>query len=180
MAQEIWTRDAGSVKNVIEIWTRDGGTVKQVVEAYVRDGGVIKRFYNSFCGFLGTMTRGEDSLFITHHLTAFLFGWDGGTDWYGLSNFGSVSQTTFTDGGGTLRTMTSCYWSSLGSMFFFLSGTSIPDTDVTFKTLKLNTTTFTRSARTTYNANKNGGTAWLWNQASNPTVSGVQDFEVVC
>lgn len=98
-----------------------------------------------------------------------------------LSNLGIITSpyngTTFSDGGGTTRTITSITWgipdaspspNNADRWFMFaLNGTSISDSDTTFKSIKVKSSsgsfqTFTRSSRTRYQSNNNGDTCWLW------------------
>lgn len=86
---------------------------------------------------------------------------------------------TFNDGGGTSRAISAAMWSVPNSscpsenddkhwFLFALNGSSISNSDTTFKEIKVSPPgtsteyTFTRSAATRYDSNDNGDTVWIW------------------
>lgn len=102
-----------------------------------------------------------------------------------LSNIGSAT-TSFTDGGGTTRTIRAITWgipdaspspNTNSKWFIFgLSGTGISNSDTTFKSIKITKPsgtqqTFTRSSASRYSSSDNGGTAWAWEYDSSGTTA---------
>ena len=100
------------------------------------------------------------------------------------SNIGSLGQTTFSDGGGTTRTIKAISWgqpdgapspnNNVEWFIFALSGTGISNTDNTFKSIKItkpsgSQQTFTRSNATRYSSSDNGSTAWAWEYSGSGT-----------
>ena len=100
------------------------------------------------------------------------------------SNIGSLGQTTFSDTGGTTRTIKAISWgqpdaspspnTNVEWFIFALSGTSISNSDNTFKSIKItkpsgSQQTFTRSNATRYSSSDNGCTAWAWEYSGSGT-----------
>ena len=106
----------------------------------------------------------------------------------GLATFvgepGAMGNTTatYTDGGGTSRTIDAIIWGNPATnsadqshwFLFALSGTSVPNNDNTFKSIVINpsssndTYTFNRSSANVYDTGENGRSVWIWdNQTSN-------------
>ena len=103
---------------------------------------------------------------------------------------GSIGDNTYVDGGATSRTVHHIYYTentggiadSLDdSIFFGIVGTSIPDTDATFKEIEYNGVTYTRASADVYDSNQGGvNSTWQWNDVSpNGPTSGVRDFKVI-
>lgn len=124
---------------------------------------------NNIVGFLGNV------------LGAGNFPADNGHRAVSASNLGSLPTTTFSDTGGTTRTIKAITWgipdgspspnTNTRWFIFALSGTGISNSDNTFKSIKItkpNGTqqTFTRSSATRYASNTNGCTAWAWTSTS--------------
>ena len=116
----------------------------------------------------------------------YAWGFDAGSDTYFLSNFGSIADGTYDDGGSNSRVVDSCYWVSNDNdqtqylqLHFVLDTTSVPNTDTTFVSIIIDGTTFNRSAAS-YTASVNGGTRWRWSSVSTDPFSGANpdDFEV--
>ena len=98
--------------------------------------------------------------------------WGGGWTTWNLTNdagFGSLAPVTFTDGGGTTRTIVqiaeSTGWST-DYLILALSGTGITNSNTTFVSITIGSTTLTR-ASAGYAASYNGSTYWYW---TNPNV----------
>lgn len=111
-------------------------------------------------------------------------GFDAGPDYYGASNFGSIVQATYKDDNGTNRTVSSCYWSDAGFLYFALDTTNEPDTNAVMTSIKVDDGTTIRTFLRTnafYRPNTNGGTNWDWvHNSPNPMGSnGNHTFEVV-
>ena len=97
---------------------------------------------------------------------------------------GAIGSTTatYTDGGGTSRTIDAIIWGNPATnspdqshwFLFALSGTSVTNNDNTFKSIVINpsssndTYTFNRSSASVYDTGENGRSVWIWdNQTSN-------------
>lgn len=91
-------------------------------------------------------------------------------NWFGVSAFGTMDATTYTDGGSNSRTIRSCHdaeagGSGGGDWYFSIDTTSVPNTDATWLDITwddINGTPFTidRSVDTTYTASLNSDTHW--------------------
>lgn len=103
---------------------------------------------------------------------------------FSQSNIGSLTQTTFSDTSGTTRTIKAITWgqpdgapspnTNVEWFIFALSGTSIPNSDNTFKSIKItkpsgSQQTFTRSNANRYASSSNGHTAWAWEYSGSGT-----------
>lgn len=100
------------------------------------------------------------------------FGYAGdANNWFGVSAFGVMDATTYTDGGSTTRTIRSMHDAEAGGtgggdVYFSLDTASVPNTDTTFKDITWDDTagtprTMTRSADlSTYTASLNSDTHW--------------------
>lgn len=98
----------------------------------------------------------------------------GNYGYYSVTPFGSISPSaTYTDRGGTARTITAIQWdrTASGAVILRLNGTGITNSDTTFKSLLFNGATFARSAATYSSNDGAGATRWLWsaNTASYPS-----------
>lgn len=111
------------------------------------------------------------------------------SDPLGLSTIGSIGTDNYVDGSSTSRTISFVLYSddTFGldpadddSIWFGLVGTSIPDTDATFREIVYNGQTYTRASASLYVASHAGVvTYWQWNNVSpNGPTSGVRDFKV--
>lgn len=159
-------RDAGVFKQLREVHVRDAGAFKRSV-VYERDGGDWIQIAN-WC------IRGSGNITATPHYINAATGFDLGIDYYNLGGFGTFSNNTYPDGIQVTRTVVSCYFTTgPGNFVFMLSGTSIPNTDATFRAINCGHDsdgaggTYLRSAAT-YFASKNGGTAWKWTTGHDP------------
>lgn len=99
---------------------------------------------------------------------------------YWVSNYGSITGTTYSDGGANTRTVVVIAWEEQGAgscsgarVIFRLLGTSIPNTDTTFVDIEwAEGTTYTRTSAT-YTASIGGHTQWVWSSVSTgPPTSG--------
>lgn len=103
---------------------------------------------------------------------------------FSQSNIGSLGQATFSDTGGTTRTIKAISWgqpdgapspnTNVEWFIFALSGTGISNSDNTFKSIKItkpsgSQQTFTRSNATRYSSSDNGCTAWAWEYSGSGT-----------
>ncbi len=105
------------------------------------------------------------------------------------STFGTIGATSYTDASGNARTIRAIIFGNpSGSpspnntrhwLIFVLNGTSVPNTDNTFKSLKLTgsgtTYTFTRSG-SHYNASSNSCSAWAWEYNSTTSNNGIDSM----
>lgn len=110
------------------------------------------------------------------------YGYDGGADFYSHSpNFGSIATATYSDAGSNSRTITSTYYASNNYVYFTLSGSSIPNTDTTFKGLIIaGGTELVRTSATYYSNTPSGASTWRWSTSTNGfSTSGTHSFEVV-
>ena len=100
---------------------------------------------------------------------------------FSQTNIGTLSSYTFSDTGGTTRTISAITWgipdaapspnTSSRWLVFALGGTGISNSDNTFKSIKItrpsgSQQTFTRSSATRYSSSTNGDTAWAWEYTS--------------
>lgn len=103
---------------------------------------------------------------------------------------GSIGDNTYVDGSATSRTIHHIYYaentSGLNdtlddSIYLGIVGTSIPNTDDTFKEIVYNGVTYTRASADVYDGTQGGvNSTWQWNNVSpNGPTSGVRDFEVI-
>ena len=142
-----------------------------------------------------TITVGQDLWFSAGTSDDYsAFGFNGASsDPLSLGQFGSFAAggATYVDGSATTRTINSVYYSEdtggaasstqEDSIFFGIIGTSIPDTDVTFREIVYNGVTYTRASRSSYDASIGGAcTYWRWNNVNpdGPTF-GVRTFQVL-
>ena len=82
----------------------------------------------------------------------------------GLSPVGSRSPTGYSDNLGNSRTVTECcnVTSTMTSLFVFgIDGTSVPNTNATFRQIVVNGTVLDRGDAT-YFANDGGDSTWSW------------------
>ena len=119
----------------------------------------------------------------------FVYGYnDALVDPLGTPTIGSMGTTTYTDGTPTTRTISFILYSddTFGldpsdedSIWFGLVGTSIPNTDSTFRIIQYNGVEYVRSDAA-YTASFGGVvTYWQWaNVSPNGPQSGVRDFKV--
>ena len=105
------------------------------------------------------------------------------------STFGTIGGTSYQDASGNARTIRAIIFGNPSSspspnntrhwVIFVLNGTSIPNTDNTFKSLKLTgsgtTYTFTRSSAH-YNANSNTCSCWAWEYNSTSSNNGIDSM----
>ncbi len=104
-------------------------------------------------------------------------------------NFGTIGGTSYTDASGNARTIKAIIFGNpSGSpspnntrhwVIFALNGTSIPNTDNTFKSLKLTgsgtTYTFTRSSAH-YSSSSNSCSCWAWEYNSTSSNNGIDSL----
>jgi hypothetical protein len=112
------------------------------------------------------------------------YGFDAGADPFNYGGtFGSIADNTYTDGGSTTRTITSCYSvyvqiTDTWLLYFTLNGTDIPDTNTTFAYIIIDGVQFNRWDRGA-KANTTGGTYWRWADTADRFVgANPDDFEV--
>jgi hypothetical protein len=105
------------------------------------------------------------------------------------STFGSIGSTFYTDGAGNTRTIRAIIFGNPSSspspndtrhwVIFVLNGTSVPNSDNTFKSLILTGSgtdyTFTRSGAH-YSSSSNGCTAWAWEYNSTTSNNGIDSM----
>jgi len=105
------------------------------------------------------------------------------------STFGSIGATYYTDASSNTRTIRAIIFGNPGSspspnntrhwVIFVLNGTSVPNTDNTFKSLILTGSgtayTFTRSSAH-YSSSSNGCTAWAWEYNSTTSNNGIDSM----
>ena len=105
------------------------------------------------------------------------------------STFGSIGATYYTDGAGNTRTIRAIIFGNPSSspspnntrhwVIFVLAGTSVPNSDNTFKSLILTGSstdyTFTRSSAH-YSSSSNGATAWAWEYNSTTSNNGIDSM----
>ena len=107
-----------------------------------------------------------------------------------LTAIGSISDDTYIDGSAITRTISHVLYSEQtggadptldDSIFFGLVGTSIPDTDATFREIVYNGQTYVRADADDYEPNEGAAvTYWQWNNVSaNGPTGGTVDFEVI-
>jgi hypothetical protein len=159
MAVRRFVVDSGGTSRLItrRFVVDSGGTSRLIKRRFVIDsGGVARLVYQGIAQpqnliiTCGDFNFGEAS------------GFDNSPAAFNLS-IGSIAPNTFGDSTPTTRTVISAHRDNLGPLFnLLLSGTSIPDTDVTFQRIIVNGTTLTRSSRSTYNGSFGGGTLWQW------------------
>lgn len=153
-----------------------------------------------------TVTPGRSNLFTWSYSTgsgvdSYIVvgdGYDGGVDFYTSGSIGSIGSATYTDGGGTSRTVTAIYYApDLGlpagpspaadDLFLCITPASSPDTDNTFVDIQIQDNTgtlrtFTRASRTTYYASTGSCTTWRWNSVLNSpffvVATGARTFNV--
>ena len=139
-----------------------------------------------------TVTVGIDSWFsdgTADDYDGFGFN-DINSDPLNLGIIGSISDDTYVDGGATTRTISHVLYSEHtggtdftleDSIFFGLVGTSIPDTDTTFREIVYNGQTYVRADADDYQPSEGGVvTYWQWQYvAPNGPTSGVTDFSVI-
>jgi len=109
--------------------------------------------------------------------------WSGGWTSWNLSNddgFGSLAPATFTDGGGTTRTIVqlaeSTGWSA-DYLYLSLSGTGIANSNTTFVDIVVNNVTLTR-ASAGYIASYYGSTHWYWTNPDALTSTGSKTLAI--
>jgi hypothetical protein len=118
----------------------------------------------------------EYSIFSTVYNTSDI-GWD-----FASTSMGGLGSYTYTDNSDTSRTIRDLWWhagnngtsysNGKGLLVFSLSGTSVPNTNDTFKTLQVGSLTVNRSDAS-YASSENGNTVWWWDiTASNITSIG--------
>lgn len=116
----------------------------------------------------------------------FIYGYDGGVDYFNGATFGSIASATYTDGGSNSRTVSAMYWaqatctggSTDDSLYFCLNAASISNSDTTFVSIDYDGTNHLRSAAT-YTPTTGGCSAWEWNPTTpNPATSGTVNFLV--
>jgi hypothetical protein len=104
-------------------------------------------------------------------------------------NFGSIGATSYLDGSNNSRSIRAIIFGNPSSspspnntrhwVIFVLNGTSVPNTDNTFKSLKLTgsgtTYTFTRSSAH-YNAASNTCSCWAWEYNSTTSNNGIDSL----
>jgi len=101
----------------------------------------------------------------------------GGYRYNGLSTFGS-GVSTFTDGGGTTRTISAIWWSvpdaspiNVKTFVFALNGTGISNSDTTFNKIEIitngGTTVTINRSDLSYDSSENGDTWWYMSGNSN-------------
>lgn len=114
--------------------------------------------------------------------TALLTVGDSGAGIYGFANFtgniyGSLTSSTFTDRGGTSRTITAIHWDTAasGSLTLRLAGTGISNADSTFTSLRVGGTVYPRSSALYSSNDAAGNSSWLWstNTSGFPTSGSV-------
>ena len=120
----------------------------------------------------------------------YVYGYnDALADPLGTPTIGSMGTTTYDDGSATTRTISFILYSdnTFGldpsdedSIWFGLVGTSIPNTDTTFRIIEYNGVPYTRADADVYNASFGGVvTYWQWQNVSpNGPQSGVVSFKV--
>jgi len=105
------------------------------------------------------------------------------------STFGSIGGIYYTDANSNTRTIRAIIFGNPSAspspnntrhwVIFVLAGTSVPNTDNTFKSLKLTgsgtTYTFTRSSAH-YSSSSNGATAWAWEYNSTTSNNGIDSM----
>lgn len=105
------------------------------------------------------------------------------------STFGSIGSTYYTDGASNTRTIRAIIFGNPSSspspnntrhwVIFVLNGTSVPNSDNTFKSLILTGSgtdyTFTRSSAH-YSSSSNGATAWAWEYNSTTSNNGIDSM----
>ena len=105
------------------------------------------------------------------------------------SNLGTIGGQYYTDGGSNSRQIRAIIFGNPASspspnntrhwVIFVLNGTSVPNTDNTFKSLKLTgsgtTYTFTRSSAH-YSSSSNSCTAWAWEYNSTTSNNGIDSM----
>lgn len=100
----------------------------------------------------------------------------GGYRYNGLSTFGS-GVSTFTDGGGTTRTISAIWWSvpdaspiNVKTFVFALNGSGISNSDTTFNKIEIitngGTTVTINRSDLSYDSNENGDTWWYMSGGS--------------
>lgn len=115
---------------------------------------------------------------------------DANSDPLNLITIGSISDNTYVDGSATTRTISHVLYSDHtggiaaaleDSIFFGLVGTSIPDTDATFREIVYNGQTYVRADADDYQPSEGGVvTYWQWQYvAPDGPTSGVRDFAVI-
>lgn len=99
--------------------------------------------------------------------TYFAYGYTSGVDYLSLGNFGSIGSATYSDGGGTTRTISGIYYTEPSGdadgddLFFCLNTTSISNSNTTFVSIEYNGQTYTRSSAT-YTASTGSCSTWRW------------------
>ena len=116
---------------------------------------------------------------------------DGTASETGIGTAGSIGDDTYTDSTSTTRTVAHIYYAEdtfgIGSaadddsIYFGLSGTSIPNTDDTFVQIEYNGQVYTRASADVYTASEGGvNTTWQWrNVVPDGPKSGTVDFKVI-
>lgn len=142
-----------------------------------------------------TVTVGQSLWFDTGGTTDeqfYNYGYgDGTASETGIGTTGSIGDNTYVDSTSTTRTVAHIYYAEdtfgIGSgadddsIYFGLSGTSIPNSDDTFVQIEYNGQVYTRASATVYTASEGGqNTTWQWNNVApdGPTF-GTRDFKVV-
>lgn len=177
----ISVRDGGSIKSVNEMHVRDGGSIKEVNTAYVKDGGTIKQCFGDVLALDTTIVEGTDFLIDTWFFTSRGRGYDGGDDWYGANNFGSMADDDYVDGDGNTRVISSVYWSDQEYVLFTIDVQNVPNTDVSWKRFEIGSDMFLRSDLGGYNpTHQSTMTVFFFNlgsQVTNP-FSGTTTFKL--
>lgn len=113
-------------------------------------------------------TPGFFPSFIPGYATVEATGYDGGLDFYSYApGFGAIGADTFLDGGGNIRTLSSCYYvigNFVGnsSVILTYNQSSVPDTNASLISLTVNGVTYNRASRTGHGT-FSGLTYWFWN-----------------
>ena len=123
--------------------------------------------------------------------TFYAFGYNDITaDPQGLDTVGSITVDNYVDGSAISRTVSGIYYTedTFGvadpdddSIYFGLIGTSVPNTDVTFREIEYNGITYTRASADVYSPSVGAAnTYWQWYAVSpNGPTSGVRVFKVI-
>ena len=140
------------------------------------------------------VTVGSDIWFNAGTEGTFLnYGYSGGTGTGTVTDCdatGSIGDNTYTDAGATGRTVAHIYYAEdtggiasgteEDTIFFGLVGTSIPNTDTTFREIEYNGQTYVRNL-SAYTASVGGlNTVWRWSNVSpNGPTGGTPTFKVI-
>lgn len=169
-AQELSVNDSGTWRKLTHVYVNDSGTWRDIQEVYVNDSGTWRSVFVLEVTTTITVTVGHFDTGLPPPDDGTEDGYDSGLI---VAAMGSRSPTGYTDGGANSRTITLLASDSSSgggaTVYFALSGTSIANTDTTFKRIVINGVTYSRSSAS-YTASFSGSTLWIW------TVSGAGFF----